>query len=616
MKHGDQDFLVPTINHQVSNTGIPFFSFRAPLKSFGFKAEVNSISTSPASETEINFLSQFGIDLATEAKFELKVTGAANQPMLSFSCFPYFKQNSVVVRIESIRVDLIAIPFQHTEKDFVANSVLAQGVWYKIAVTSDGIHKIDKSLLTSLGINTTGLNPNHIHVFGNGEGSLPELNSITYTDDLAQNAVKVIGGQDGNFDDEDYILFYGYGPHQWYANGFAEFEQRRNPYSDRSFYFILIDGNTPAKTITELDYSSGIENEIYTSYDYRDVYETDLVSLVGGGKRWYGDLFDIELNKTFNFSVPSIVTNAQARFRVSLASNSLTGSGTAQRYLVNGVQLFQTTLPVAPYDYNRSVVNFSMSNAPANIGLSIQITRNSATTLTYLDRILLNTRRNLVFSGAQFGFRNLTAPDSTSTVKYELTNCTSNSFVWDLSEHHNPKQIKGAFNSTIFSFWCQKYYREFVASNGVNFLVPNAVGAIENQNLHALPQADYLIVSPLEFVAQAERLANLHRSEGLDVHVVRVDQVYNEFSSGAQDPTAIRKMAKMFYDRALQNGTKMIKYLCLFGDGTYDPKDRVDNNNNYIVTYQVDNSENHISALVTDDYFGMLDDNEAIFIQI
>ena len=93
----------------------------------------------------------------------------------------------------------------------------------------------------------------------------------------------------------------------------------------------------------------------------------------------------------------------------------------------------------------------------------------------------------------------------------------------------------------------------------------------------------------------------------------RVDQVYNEFSSGAQDPTAIRKMAKMFYDRALQNGTKMIKYLCLFGDGTYDPKDRVDNNNNYIVTYQVDNSENHISALVTDDYFGMLDDNEAIF---
>jgi hypothetical protein len=72
-------------------------------------------------------------------------------------------------------------------------------------------------------------------------------------------------------------------------------------------------------------------------------------------------------------------------------------------------------------------------------------------------------------------------------------------------------------------------------------------------------------------------------------------------------------MAKMFHDRSLQNGSKMIKYLCLFGDGTYDPKDRINNNNNFIVTYQVDNSENHISALVTDDYFGMLDDNEAIY---
>ena len=152
-----------------------------------------------------------------------------------------------------------------------------------------------------------------------------------------------------------------------------------------------------------------------------------------------------------------------------------------------------------------------------------------------------------------------------------------------------------------------------MASNGSGFLTPSAVGRVNNQNIHGLGQVDYVIVTPADFANQAERLANLHRSEGLDVHVVLIDQVYNEFSSGGQDPTAIRKMAKMFHDRSLQNGSKMIKYLCLFGDGTYDPKDRIDNNNNFIVTYQVDNSENHISALVTDDYFGMLDDNEAIY---
>ena len=164
----------------------------------------------------------------------------------------------------------------------------------------------------------------------------------------------------------------------------------------------------------------------------------------------------------------------------------------------------------------------------------------------------------------------------------------------------------------MVDFWCTKVYREFVACNGSSYLTPTPIGAVSNQNLHGLPQIDYLIVSHPNFMVQAERLANLHRAQGLEVAVVDIFQVFNEFSSGAPDPTAIRKLAKMFHDRSLQNGGKMIQYLCLFGDGTYDPKDRVANNNNFILTYQVDNSENHISALVTDDYFGMLDDNEAL----
>ncbi|NBX80586.1 MAG: T9SS C-terminal target domain-containing protein [Flavobacteriales bacterium] len=98
----------------------------------------------------------------------------------------------------------------------------------------------------------------------------------------------------------------------------------------------------------------------------------------------------------------------------------------------------------------------------------------------------------------------------------------------------------------------------------------------------------------------------------MSVHVVKTDDIYNEFSSGAPDAGAIRMFAKMFYDRAALAPTTKPKYMLLFGDGTYDPKNRVSNNNNYVLTYQVDQSENHISALVTDDFFGMLDNNEAI----
>lgn len=610
---GDANYLVPSLDNQISSDGIPRFIFRKELKSIDYSCVVESMDAIHATAAEVSYLSSIGFDASDALRYELKVTRAGVIPTLSFSCIPFFLDQGVMKKLRAITVSLSKEAPQSFTKDFVANSVLSQGEWYKIAVTSDGIHKIDKTLLTALGINTSGLNPNHIHVFGNGEGSLPELNSVPYTDDLAQNAVALVGAQDGSFDDADYVLFYGKGPHQWYANGTVEFEQRRNPYSDKSYYFIHISSSLPSKLINEVDYSTGVESITYTSYDYRDVYENDLVSLVGGGKRWYGELFDIELARMFTFSVPGIDANSPARFRAAIASNAQSSAGTAQKYSVNGVQVFQTTLPVAPYDYNRSVVNFSASLPSSTLNLTLTVNRNNATTLTYLDRILLNARRNLTFSGSQFGFRNLTTPDSSVLVKYQISNFNASGFVWDLSIPYAPRRVKGVLNGSAFSFWCEKYFREFVASNGSGFLTPSAVGRVNNQNIHGLGQVDYLIVTPVDFASQAERLANLHRSEGLDVHVVLIDQVYNEFSSGGQDPTAIRKMAKMFHDRSLQNGSKMIKYLCLFGDGTYDPKNRIDNNNNFIVTYQVDNSENHISALVTDDYFGMLDDNEAIY---
>lgn len=52
--------------------------------------------------------------------------------------------------------------------------------------------------------------------------------------------------------------------------------------------------------------------------------------------------------------------------------------------------------------------------------------------------------------------------------------------------------------------------------------------------------------------------------------VVSIYDVYNEFSSGAQDISAIRDMMRMFYERAGADATKMPRYLLLFGDASFD----------------------------------------------
>ncbi len=133
---------------------------------------------------------------------------------------------------------------------------------------------------------------------------------------------------------------------------------------------------------------------------------------------------------------------------------------------------------------------------------------------------------------------------------------------------------------------------------------------IANQNIHGLPNTEMVIVVNPDFKDQAERLAQLHRKEGLSVVVLTPDLVYNEFSSGARDVTAIKDLMKMFYKRANGAPGAKPKYLLLFGDGSYINKDYA-GNSNFLPTYQSLNSESLTDSYVCDDYFGFLDDHES-----
>ena len=57
------------------------------------------------------------------------------------------------------------------------------------------------------------------------------------------------------------------------------------------------------------------------------------------------------------------------------------------------------------------------------------------------------------------------------------------------------------------------------------------------------------------------------------------------------------------------------KYALLFGDGSFfDNKDRINNNTNFIPTYQSVNSLHPTLSYVTDDFYAVLDDNDGDFI--
>lgn len=608
--------LAPAILDQQLDNGRPSFFWKQKLKSLNYKLEIDGYSNVPAPKEDIEYLKRFSFNVTDELQVEYKVTEARDEQFAVVYLFPYIKIGESIHRITSLNVALDSYTKPSIqEKGYASNSVLqpGSGIWYKISVKKDGIYKIDKSFLENCGISTTGLNPQQINIYGNGDGKLPELNSEPRTDDLAKNAIVVFGESDGVFDDGDYILFYGWGPSKWYPNGTVEFEQDKNIYSDYSYYYINVnDAESPLRISSIPNSSNPITNTV-NSYSYFDVYENDLVNLVKGGQRWYGELFDTELERTFNFAVPNIISSEPAFFKTAIATNSISSGGTSQDYSVNGISLSSSSLPSVSADYIQSTKSMFMNNPPASIPFKISITRNSPSTLVYLDRILLNARRSLSFIGQQFNFRDLLSIGLGNVSEFQITSFPVNGNVWDVTDRHIPKLVSGSFTGTSYKFSLETdTLRYFAASDGINYLIPERIGDVNFQNLHALNQSDYLIVTHKNFISDANRLADLHRNEGMTVNVVTTEQVFNEFSSGMLDPTAIRMFAKMFYDRGLSDPTTLPKYLLLFGDGTYDPKNRISNNNNFIPTYQTVNGENHISAMVTDDYYGMFGDSEAI----
>ncbi len=82
------------------------------------------------------------------------------------------------------------------------------------------------------------------------------------------------------------------------------------------------------------------------------------------------------------------------------------------------------------------------------------------------------------------------------------------------------------------------------------------------------PGADYLIVTHPLFAAEAERLAEAKRREGMQVAVADVENAYDGLSGGVPEANAVRALVR----RAAAGGR--LRYVLLLGDDSFDPDDR------------------------------------------
>tara|TARA_R110002049_G_scaffold120471_6_gene274897 strand:+ start:1485 stop:5300 length:3816 start_codon:yes stop_codon:yes gene_type:complete len=538
---------------------------------------------------------------------------------ISFTPFRLNSQTGSVEQLVEFELDYSLLKQKETRKSksatFSNTSVLAAGDWFKISVEKDGVFKLDANFFTSMGLDISTIDPRTIKVFGNNAGMLPALNSENLVDDLKEMAIRVEGEGDGVFNSSDFVLFYGQGPHVvYYDSLLSRFRHRLNIYSDKNYYFITYGGVLGKRVSDQISTTAPATNTVSVFDDFK-FYEKEKVNLIKSGQLWLGEAYDVTNNYQFSFDFPNIDNSQQA----ILEASYFVRSGVSSR-IDFGIGGSNFTMSLGAVNLNgyigafasegRSIYSFLPSSS--NIVINTSYNKPQASSKAWLNFLSINVKRRLIFSGSQYGFRSVNSVGVNEVSNFTIAGQLQNAVVWDATNPFNVKNQIFTRNGSSIQFSVETpELREFVifedADNGVVF-----EGAVENQNLHQLSNLDYVIVSHPLFTEHAEQLANFHSNDGLRVKVVSPEQIYNEFSAGSQDPVAIRSFLRMLYQKATVPAN-LPKYLLLYGDGSYDPKNRLSGNTNFIVTYQSPNSVSSVASFVSDDYMGLLDPNEGVF---
>jgi hypothetical protein len=492
------------------------------------------------------------------------------------------------------------------------SSVLSSGKWYKVAVIEDGIYRINFTALKQLGLD----NPSCPRIFGNNDGQLSYYNDNTEPDDLNEIALSLQKGNDGVFNEGDYLLFYAENTHKWkfdYTSG--EFEFLRHNYSDTSFYFIT-SGNSPGKSVQSAEVPASQANCYSSESDALFIHETETENLLKSGREWYQPVSFINMTD-INPGFTGIITSRPVKFSarvlarasVSTVFRFYEAGAVMENTFVTGVDLNSTTGTFANISESHWE-SLPQSSSPAYQLKFFNNGENSAT--AWLDFIKIHARKSNIFTGETSFYTDINTVGPGNITRFTIETVIDKIVIWDITDPYNAKkeQIEKSGNKISFSAVTDSL-KKYVAFTDDRIKSPLLLNKpVANQDLHASGAADMIIVSHPLFREYATRLAEIHlQNSGLTSILVTPEQIYNEFSGGIPDIAAIRNFVRMKFLNQ-KSTDRPLKYLLFFGDGSCENKSPPPGNTNFIPTYQSRNSNVIISSFTSDDFYGLLEDGE------
>ena len=511
---------------------------------------------------------------------------------------------------------ILAFIFE-AEYIFPQNSIFSKGKWLRIGIVESGVYKLDRSFFESYSsyFDVNKINPSSIQIYGSGyRGSLSQnINSKQFDTPIEMN-IYFKGNDDEIFENNEYILFYADNSDNISNDSIKkEIVYSNNIYSDTSYYFLTFNQDEGKRVLSR----NSIDNFSYSidSSDELYIYENDINNILQSGRDWVGELFSSGDFIDFNISSTNIYNK-----NISIILRALSRSTENSRFIisVNNKNIGELNLDNIKEELYGDKVVFSEDTFDLEVedleNLNVKITYSgSSKSLAYLDYLMVNYEKKIFYNSGQKIFKNFDALDYDKTQYKIETN--EDITIWDISNPYNivEQLYNEDFGNLIFNVISNKFSK-FIIFNESDYLIPvyhsYAFDQYKQSKMNEILSHDnveLLIITHDLFIYDGNRLAEFRRkNDQLNVKVVTVDEIYNQFSSSMPDIVAIRNYVKYLYDKT----SEKLKYVLLFGDASYDYKDRISNNTNFVPTYQSRNSTNNIYSYSSDDFFGFLETNE------
>lgn len=592
---------------------------------------VTNVITTPVSANELFDISPNA--LHAEFKWNLFVAASRGQTMAGIHCYPFFIENGVVKRVSSFDVSFKKTRSISQARSLTSsfsqrsNSVLSTGDWFQFSIEKTGVYKLDRSFLNQLGMNVSSINPKNLKIFGNGGRMIPFLNKNVEGYDVMENPILVVGEEDNSFDNDDYILFYAEGPDQWNE----ESQTHVNLFTTSTTYYITA-SESSGKRISAASQPINTPSQIIQNGTVHLFHEEELNNIGNLGRRWFGEPLSFDPERTLEFELSGLQSGSEATLEVkpvavASSSTSMTVQVLSEQLIFNfaasSEEIVFSQDNSNPLGGTQTRGAKRMSVVPSSENLSVEISYENAgnpASAGYIDYVRLQYRRVLAGADSQYAFTsNLEGQEG--TVEFLFSNSASLPAVWDVTDRFRITKYTNDASSNSFSFKTTGGNQKKFVTLSSDYLTPNFhenSNRVPNQNLKGTvfdfqgseSDVDYLIITNKNLESEANRLAEFHNSYSkLNTKVITIESIYTEFNTGNPDIGAIRNFIKYVYDNPSTSSNRL-KYLCLFGDTSFDYQNRIRFNNNMVPTFYSYNSYSAASSFMSDDFYAMMDPDE------